>query len=244
MTRLIPLLSLAFGSLCYAQSAEQNAAAIAANADAIQANAGNIETNAGNIQANADNIQVNAFDIAYGLENAAALIDATGTALGERIDLNATNIDAIGDVLSSEILVNTGDIQTNAGNIEANANAIAAIAADAARSDAPYEWLPHQIPPAFIVDGGWIEVHWICADTVLQDCDLGMVGDGGNVIVLQNFVVPMFVGGRQADTSVNSSVLSISALDPESYWLGSSGDGIPPPKHLWLMNSSGWVHVF
>ena len=230
MTRLLPLLIAVSGSLASAQTVEENAGAIA--------------TNAYNIAVNADAIAANVNAIAAETGNRMAG-DAANAALIE-IEIGETEaiIYEAAAFLAGDISVNAANIHNNASNIHDNAVSIATIADAIATVEPPYTSLPFRIPPAFIVDGGWIEVRWICADTAPADCDLGMRGDGGHPIVLRSFVLPTFVGGRQSDNTVNSSVLSISAVDPESYWLGAPLDGDPPPKHLWLVHERGWLHTF
>ena len=182
---------------------------------------------------------------AQSVEDNAAKIAANADAIAkleDRVGDNHVIFEARSDLKFEHLNGLSSTVSALEDWVDDNESAVAA--ATAPPADAPNASLPYRIPPAFIVHGGWFEIHWICADTVAADCDLGMLGDGGDVIVLQGAVVPMFVGGREADTAVNSNVLSISAIDPESYWLGAPQDGDPPPEHLWLVHAQGWLHAF
>ncbi|MDE0006565.1 MAG: hypothetical protein OXQ29_28075 [Rhodospirillaceae bacterium] len=223
ISRLLPLFIMAFGSLAAAQGVSErinnNEQNIADNAVAIQANAQKIADNTGAILANTD--------LADEIVNIVGALEST---VFDEFDYITNVIDENVGLLTEAILINSARID--------------AMDAGVISTDAPSASLPYQIPPAFIVDGGWIEVRWICADGEPVNCDLGMVGDGGNINVLRSFDLPMFVGGRESTTTVNSTVLSSAAADPASYWLGASVDGQPAPEHLWLVHSSGWLHVF
>ena len=264
MIRLLPLLIMACGSLASAQTVEENAAAIEANTANIQQNAQDIaagDTMLGNridveavTRVEADTMLGGAIDTEaeartsadYALQDeiqlSIALVHGEFAAADDwvRAEFSAAN-----DSVRADFAAADTELGTRIDAIEANAGATPP-------ADAPNPSLPYRIPPAFIVDGGWFEVRWICADTAPADCDLGMLGDGGDINVLRNVGQPvsvggrkaMFVGGREADTPVNSYALSISATDPESYWLGASVNGGPLPEHVWLVHARGWLHIF